>query len=408
MAEQKFPEDDQTPSFIDARDRHKSARRVVLDPSSPSIRSIARVVVITLILVFIAGYVQSLISSLTYLFFLVVLSVFFAYLIDPIVKLIRRPFKAYNIERLMPRSIAIVIAYVLVFAGVGYGISNIAPRVIEQGKEFGANMPSYGRAIQQRANELNQRFDRLKIPDDVQADINKKAADVAGYISTAIGSFVLVSATFVPWLLLIPILAFFFLKDVNLFRLGILRAFPAGRWRFRAEMVMQDVNTTLAAYTRAQLISCFLIGIICTSGFYLLGLKYALLLGILAGIFEFVPLLGPASIGLIVILTAAASDDPWKALYVAIFLIVLRIVHDYVTYPRIVRGGIHLHPLAIILSVLAGEQVAGIPGVFLSIPIVAILAVFYRHVLEHQGRTGLFSALTDADEVTAVEELARK
>jgi len=408
MAEQKFPEDDQTPSFIDARDRHKSARRVVLDPSSPSIRSIARVVVITLILVFIAGYVQSLISSLTYLFFLVVLSVFFAYLIDPIVKLIRRPFKAYNIERLMPRSIAIVIAYVLVFAGVGYGISNIAPRVIEQGKEFGANMPSYGRAIQQRANELNQRFDRLKIPDDVQADINKKDADVAGYISTAIGSFVLVSATFVPWLLLIPILAFFFLKDVNLFRLGILRAFPAGRWRFRAEMVMQDVNTTLAAYTRAQLISCFLIGIICTSGFYLLGLKYALLLGILAGIFEFVPLLGPASIGLIVILTAAASDDPWKALYVAIFLIVLRIVHDYVTYPRIVRGGIHLHPLAIILSVLAGEQVAGIPGVFLSIPIVAILAVFYRHVLEHQGRTGLFSALTDADEVTAVEELARK
>lgn len=404
MAEPNFPDNDQTPSFIGPRDR-KADRRVILDPSSPSIRSIARVVAVTLVMVFIAGYVQSLISSLTYLFFLVILSIFFAYLIDPIVQLIRRPFKASGKERFMPRSVAIVIAYVVVFTSVGFAISNIAPRVIEQGKEFGTNLPSYGKAIQTRANDLNQRFDRLKIPDDVQADINKKAADIAAYISSAVGSFVLVSATFVPWLLLIPILAFFFLKDVNLFRLGVLRAFPAGRWRFRAEMVLQDVNTTLAAYTRAQLISCFLIGLICTSGFYLLGLKYALLLGILAGIFEFVPLLGPASIGLIVILTAAASDDPWKALYVAIFLIVLRIIHDYVTYPRIVRGGIHLHPLAIILSVLAGEQVAGIPGVFVALPIVAILAVLYRHMLEHQGRRGLFSSLVEDDDAEAVEPI---
>jgi predicted PurR-regulated permease PerM len=118
-----------------------------------------------------------------------------------------------------------------------------------------------------------------------------------------------------------------------------------------------------------------------------------LLLGILAGIFEFVPLIGPLTIATIVCLTAAASDNPWRALYVAIFLIVLRIVHDYVTYPRIVRGGLHLHPLAIILSVLAGEQVAGIPGVFLSIPIVAVATVVYRHVLEHQGRKGLVSGL---------------
>jgi predicted PurR-regulated permease PerM len=83
---------------------------------------------------------------------------------------------------------------------------------------------------------------------------------------------------------------------------------------------------------------------------------------------------------------------------VAIFLVTLRVVHDYVTYPRIVRGGIHLHPLAIILSVLAGEQIAGIPGVFISIPIVAVATVFYRHVLEHQGRRGLLSGLIEDNE----------
>jgi predicted PurR-regulated permease PerM len=179
--------------------------------------------------------------------------------------------------------------------------------------------------------------------------------------------------------------------------------FPAGRWRSRAEVVIDEVNSTLAAYTRAQLISCVIIAIVCSIGFYFIGLRYALLLGILAGIFEFIPLLGPLTIGIIVTLTAAASDNPWKALYVAIFLIALRIVHDYYTYPRIVRGGIHLHPLAIILSVLAGEQVAGIPGVFLSIPLVAIATVIYRHILEHQGQAGLVSGLI-GDEKKETEE----
>lgn len=374
------------------------ATRVVLDASSPSLRSILRVVIVTLIILFVAGSVQTILSSIASLFFLVILSVFFAYLIDPLVRLIRRPFKDRGIEKWMPRSLAIVIAYLLVFTVLGIAIANIAPRVVDQAKEFGANIPSYGQSLRARANELNQRFDRLRIPDEVQNEINKKATDIGGSITAAVGNFVLMSVTYLPWFLLVPILGFFFLKDVNQFRLAVLRMFPAGPYRMRAEAVLQEVNTTLAAYTRAQIISCVLIAILCTIGFYALGLKYALLLGILAGIFEFVPLLGPVTIGLIVITTAAASDDPWKALYVAIFLIVLRIIHDYVTYPRIVRGGIHLHPLAIILSVLAGEQVAGIPGVFLAIPIVAVATVIYRHVLEHRGARGIVSGwIQDAE-----------
>ncbi|HVQ55849.1 MAG TPA: AI-2E family transporter, partial [Pyrinomonadaceae bacterium] len=153
-----------------------------------------------------------------------------------------------------------------------------------------------------------------------------------------------------------------------------------------------------------QLVSCVLIGTVCTIGFYLIGLKYALLLGILAGIFEFVPLIGPLVIAIVAITTAGFSDDPWKALYVGIFLLVLRITHDYVTYPRIVRGGLHLHPLAVVLSVLAGEQVAGIAGVFLAIPLVAIGTVIYRHVLEHQGSRGLFAGIIESEEKSIEEE----
>lgn len=369
--------------------------RVLLHPSTPTVSSIARVVVVTLLLLFVAGFVTTIIVSLSYLFFLLVLSTFFAYLISPLVRLIRRPFKAKNLEKFMPRSAAILIAYITVFAVLGFGISNLAPLLIEQGKEFGSNLPTYATGIRQRFNDINRRFDRLRIPEDVQTRINEQAVSAGERLTAGFGGFLLALVTYLPWLVLVPILAFFFLKDVDLIRISILRVFPAGPWRIRAESVIQDVNSTIAAYARAQLISCLLIGFICTIGFYLIGLKYALLLGILAGVFEFVPLLGPAAIGLIVTVTAGFSDNPWKALYVFTFLIVLRIIHDYVTYPRIVRGGLHLHPVLIIVSVLAGEQAAGIPGVFLALPIVAILTVLYKHILEHKGSKGLVTELLE-------------
>jgi predicted PurR-regulated permease PerM len=386
--------------------RATDGHRIIIDPSSPSVRTILRVVVITLFLIFIAGSVQTIVSSLASLVFLICLSVFFAYLIDPLVRVIRTPFKERDLERMMPRSLAIVVSYIFVFAMLGVAIAYIAPQFTDQAKEFGTNLPSYAQALRTRSNELNRGFDRLRIPEAVQDEVNRKVTDLGSDITSTVGNFVLVSITYMPWLILVPILAFFFFKDVNLFRLSVLRIFPAGRWRYRAELVMADVNTTLAAYTRASLISCLLIATICTFGFYFIGLKYALLLGILAGILEFIPLLGPVTVAVIVILTAAAGDHPRNAIFAAVFLAVLRVVHDYVTYPRIVRGGIHLHPLAIILAVLAGEQVAGIPGVFLAIPIVAVFTVIYRHVLEHQGRKGLFAGWFEEADANKAEEAA--
>jgi predicted PurR-regulated permease PerM len=395
MADETTTETAEPLSLRERRERQKNARRVFLDSSSPSFRSILRVVVVTLMLLFVANRLESLITSLTYLLFLLILSVFFAYFLDPLVKLIRRPFKARNVERFMPRSVAIVIAYAIVFTVVGLIIANVAPRVVDQGKEFGASLPTYANSIRQTFTDLNRRFDRLRVPEEVQTRINDQVTALGERITTSFGGSLIALISYLPWLIVIPILSFFFLKDVSAIRLAILRMFPPGRLRSRVEAVLHDFNTTLAAYTRAQLISCLLIGIVCTVGFYLIGLKYALLLGILAGIFEFVPLLGPLVVGIIAVSTAGFGEEPTRAIYTAIFLIVLRVLHDYVTYPRIVRGGIHLHPLLIILSVLAGEQVAGIPGVFIAIPIVALMTVIYRHVLEHQGSRGLLASLTE-------------
>lgn len=390
------------------REKRTTVRRVFLDPSTPSSWTVARVVLVAFFVWTIASFSLNILLSLKYLFFLIILSIFFAYLIDPLVRVIRRPFKERNLEKMMPRSLAIVIAYVLVFTILGVAIANFAPKVIEQAKEFVTNLPTYAASLQKTTQDLSTRFDKLRIPEEFQAKINENIGSLIGSISTfvstvIIGGILLNLVSFSPWLILIPILSFFFLKDVNFFRASILRAFPSGRWRARAEAVLEDFNKTLAAYTRAQLLSCLIIGFLCTIGFYLLGVKYALLLGIMAAILEFIPLIGPITLGITATLVASFSGSATQGATVFIFLAVLRIVHDYVTYPRIVRGGIHLHPLAIILSVLAGEQIAGIPGVFLSIPMVALATVLYKHFLEHSGSRGLFAGWLEPKETSPDE-----
>lgn len=370
-------------------------RRIHLDPSSPPFRSIVRVVFVLIAGVVLSYGLFSLVSQIRSLIFMIILSIFFAYLIDPLVRIIRRPFKERNLERMMPRSLAIAIAYIVVFSVLGIAISYLAPRVTEQARQFASNVPAYAKSAQESLTRLASRYENYRVPREFQEKITEKinelGASLAETIPIALAAMAILVVSYLPWLILIPILSFFFLKDIPLFRGSFLKAFPSGHWRARAELFLADVNSTLAAYTRAQMISCVLIGTVCTAGFYLFGLNYALLLGIVAGILEFIPLIGPITIGITATTVAAVSDSPWKALYVAIFLVVLRIIHDYVTYPRIVRGGIHLHPLAIIISVLAGEQIAGIPGVFLSIPIVALVTVIYKHVLAHSGMTGLFA-----------------
>ena len=390
MADNKFQE---TVEIVVGEDNNapevgQPAANIVLDASTPSVRSIVRVVLVTLIILFIGYSLTTILSSLTYLFFLIVLSIFFAYLIEPLVQMIRRPFEVANRDKYMPRPLAIATAYLAVFLTIGIAVTVLTPIVSEQFKQLTANLPSYTASIQKQFNDLNNRYDRYRIPEPVQEQINEKTTGVVNAIGVGITFFFIASVSYLPWLILVPVLAFFFLKDANLFRLSLLRVFPSGDWRSRIESIIHDVNTTLAAYTRAQLISCVLIGTLCTIAFYLLGVNYALLLGVLAGILEFIPLIGPITIAIIVI-SVAALESPWEALYVFIFLAVLRILQDYVFYPRIVRGGIHLHPLAIILSVLAGEQIAGIPGVFLSIPIVALLTVLYKHILEHSKSRGI-------------------
>lgn len=406
MDEEKEPKPDLSNENI-LGEYSEGIQRVALVSSSPSVRSIVRVMVFVVLLLAVRDFLGVVLASLTNLFFMIILAVFVAYLINPLAKAIQRPFANPAVAKWMPRSAAIGISFILVFGVLGLGITALAPSVAQQARSFATNVPAYTTSIQTTLNDFNRRLDRMRVSESVQTDINERINQFLGaagtYVTTMAGVVALSLITYLPWLVLVPILAFFFLKDAQLFRVALLRMVPVGNWRSRVEAVMSDVNKTLAAYTRAQLLSCLLIGVICTIGFYLLGNNYALLLGVLAGVLEFIPLIGPLTVGIVATLVGSLQSG-WQALWTVVFLIVLRVMQDYVIYPRIIREGIHLHPLAVILSVLAGEQVAGIPGVFLAIPIVALLTVIYKHVLEHSGSTGLFTGLLEPKENREVAE----
>ena len=376
-------------------------QHVSLVSTSPSIRSIIRVVFIVLLLLAVKDFLGILLTSLTFLFFMIVMAIFLAYILNPLVDLIQRPFINRSCGRIMSRTLAIALSFVLLFSVLGLSAYYLTPRILDQAKTFVTNVPVYTTSIQSTINDLNRRLARLRVSENVQTEVNEKINtfldDAGTFITTLIGLSAVYALTYLPWLILVPILAFFFLKDAQLFRVGLLRIVPVGVWRNRVDSVMSDVNDTLTAYARAQLISCLLIGTVCTIGFYLLGNDYALLLGVLAGLLELIPLLGPLAIAFVAV-TVGGLESGWQALWTGVFLAVLRIAQDYLFYPRIVREGIHLHPLAIILSVLAGEQVAGIPGVFIAIPVVALLTVLYKHVLEYTESTGLFTGLLEPKE----------
>jgi hypothetical protein len=159
---------------------------------------------------------------------------------------------------------------------------------------------------------------------------------------------------------------------------GGLASLTPGVLRYRVTIFIKDVSATLAGYIRAQLIAGVIVGVIQGVGLWLLGVPYALVLAVVAGVLEFVPVIGPLVLGIIAALVA--SFDSWHAaLLVVGFLALFRLIHDYVIYPRLISQGVEIHPVVVILAVLSGAELGGVTGVFLSVPLAALLLVCWRH-----------------------------
>ncbi len=357
-------------------------------------RVVLRIVVILLAVAALLWVIY----KLTTVLLLVVLSVFFAYLVAPLVDVVQRPVRIGGRERVIPRGLAIAVVYVVLFSGFGLAIYFLLPQLADQFPEFKRQATAYYQTISNASDRLNQYFMQHRMPEGIVKALKDSVLGLiakGGELASTAFERMLGWIIFIPWLVLIPILSFFFLKDADSFRRSVLAMLPRGRLRWRGDEFFQDINSTLAAYIRAQLTACLLIGAICSVGFALLGLPSPLVLGLIAGMLEFVPLVGPLVVAILALLLALLHSGYAMAFAILVFLGVLRIVEDYVIYPRLIGQGIHLHPLAVILAILAGAEIAGVAGIFLAIPVIAILTVSYRHWLEHRGSETIAEVLQE-------------
>ncbi len=318
---------------------------------------------------------------------LLVLAVLFAYLVAPVVTFFTRPIHARGRQHSLPLPLAIGAAYLVIFGTAAGAVVLLLPVLNAQLVEFRSELPAYVARVeggwqtwlkgQTRALPRDLRF-------AIDGIVNQATNGAVHYLQQdllpRVGNWLI----HLPWLILVPILAFFLLKDADQFRRSALGLFPGRRLRWRGDVFFEDVNRTLAAYIRSQLFAGLIIAVVCTAGFVYMGVPYAVVLGIAAGLLEFIPLLGPLAIGFSAV-GLAVLESPSRALTVAVFLIVVRIVQDYVIYPKLVGREIPLHPMAVILAILCGGEISGLAGIFLAVPVLAVLTVGYRHWRAHQA-----------------------
>lgn len=387
-----------------AKETAATAARAAVEASGIPTRVVLRIIVILLAVMVVLWVI----SKITGIILLLVLSIFFAYLVSPLVEFVRQPRAIGNRTFAIPKVLAIAIAYSIILAAITLAIFVIVPSLSTQFPEFAGQAKAYWQSLGDKTQELIEYSRSRRVPVPILNAINEaipRVRDTVVYTVTEFFTATFAYVIYLPWLILIPILAFFLLKDAESFRRSALLMLPRGRWRWRGDEFFQDINSTLAAYIRAQLTACLFIGVVCGLGFTLLGLPGGLVMGFLAGVFEFVPLIGPLTIAIMAGIIAMFHAGPFNAFLVLLFLGVLRIVHDYAIYPRLIGHGIHLHPLAVIFAILAGEKLAGVAGIFLAIPVVAILTVSYRHWMEHRGSEG-FADLLERTPPEAVKAAA--
>ena len=348
--------------------------------AAPSQTRIVLQIILTIAAVALGFWTLHRLASVVLVF---VLAALFAYVVAPLVQLAGRPIRIAGRPRRLPRAAAIALVYVLIAGGVSGGAALLLPSATEQINDIVARAPAYAESIVTWEHGWSRYYERLRIPGELRQSIDQSAhAAAEGAVRAVQGSLLglVRSLSYMPWLLLIPILAFFLLKDAATLQRTLIRALPHDG-QLRGHRLFEELNAALAAYTRAQLFACAFVGVVCGVGFAVLGIPYPVLLGVLAGVLEFIPLVGPLVLAAVAA-TIGALQAPMLAVWAVGFLGVLRLIEDYAIYPRLIHRSVQLHPLAVILAALAGAELGGIAGMFLAVPAAAIASVLYRHWVE--------------------------
>jgi predicted PurR-regulated permease PerM len=312
-------------------------------------------------------------------------SVFLAYMLSPIVDLV---------ETFIPkrRTIALTIVYCTLIGLLVLLGFQLVPVAVSQATNLLTRLPSLvsggGLAQLKLPHWLEpMRAQVIATMNQGATSLQTKAVPFLQQASTKILSGL---SDLLP-IILVPILAFFFLKDARVIRDSILAMANDGHARDTLANILHDVHRVLQSYIRTLVLLAVAAFIAWSIFLTLMRYPYELLLAALAAVLEFIPVVGPAAalviMSLVVIVTGSGG-----LIWILIFWGAFRIFQDYVLNPYLMSAGVELHPLLVLFGVLAGEKIGGIPGMLFSVPAMAILRVVYDRLKEVHARRQLTAA----------------
>jgi predicted PurR-regulated permease PerM len=329
----------------------------------------ARVLMTALVFALCLGFIW--IARRTFIAFL--FAIFFAYLLEAPVEYFERKFKRHA------RGKAISIVYLIIFG-----------TLTALGIIFGSHIFQEGQRLAQQLPDLSEKLSNGQIihilgsrrgwsantEQYVQEFFNHHRGQIVGTVENYVNH-ALASIQNMWWLLLVPILAIFLLKDGARFGHDIIQFFERPNYKRVMAILVTELNQMLGHFMRAQLTLTVLAMAVVTLGLVIMRVPYGYALGPIAGGLEFIPVIGPVIGGAIVLVVAFAANYS-HPIFILIFLLIWRGIQDYFTAPRIMGGKLELHPLAVLFGILAGAEVAGVIGVFLSIPVLASIKIAWR------------------------------
>ena len=298
-------------------------------------------------------------------------AIFFAYLMSPLVGRLEKLLRGRN------RAIALIYALLLVMVVVFFVV--VGPMVTREGTRLGKALPDLLAKLSSGdiATQIGTEHGWSKTSTDIVQQFLVSHRDEITELAQHIGLRIADVAKQAWLFFVVPLLSIFFLKDGRVFSDFLLSTIQSRPQREFLENVLNDLNQMLAHFIRAQLTLAGLTLIMYSAVLSVMGVPYALVLGTIGGVLEFVPVVGPLTGALAIVGVALLMSYPhW--LILVIFLGVWRLIQDYVSSPRIMGESMELHPLAAIFGVMAGGEVAGILGIYLSIPVMASLRIVFR------------------------------
>ncbi len=298
-------------------------------------------------------------------------AIFFAYLVDPAVSRMEKWTHS--------RTVAIAVIYLLIVILLATFFFFIGPSIARQSQRLGEVTPALIEKISsgQIAEQIGAQHGwSVRTRQQLQGFLSDHRSDMID-IAHHVGLRVAEVAKQAWLLIVVPILAIFFLKDGYYFSGALLSFVNTRAQRELVEGVLGDLNLMLAQFIRAQLTLAALSFVAYITFLGSMRVPYALVLSSAGGLMEFIPLVGPLVTAVVIVSVAVLSSYPhW--LWLIVFLAAWRMIQDYIVSPRVMGKSMELHPLAAIFGVLAGGEIAGVLGVYLSIPVMASLRIVFR------------------------------